>query len=144
MPAIDLGTPVERLRLLIFAPTFLMKHAFCQTESMLLFSFLFLLSCSTRPEDRLTVYPSHIFVCLLVSRCVSRGNQEGGKLPCADMHAHGLQELEDFWFTHASRVVERQHPGVSLLAQIGLCSQLEERPDTSSSGSARSIFLCGT
>ena len=59
---LDLDAPVERVRLLIFAPTFPMGHAFCLTR--LVMCFFFFLS-SLRPDIRSKEHTS--LFCLLAS-----------------------------------------------------------------------------
>src|SRR5260370_38227818 len=70
---IDLSSPVERVRLPIFATLFPIDYAFCQTRSIVFALFLSFTLSSPRPNSRSQEHISHFSACLLVSRCASRG-----------------------------------------------------------------------
>src|SRR5712692_8400322 len=77
---LDLGSPVERVRLLIFAPTFPMGHAFCPTR--LVMCFFFSLS-SLRPDVRSKEHAS--LLCLLASISLRITWEAAGLAPAREL-----------------------------------------------------------
>jgi len=73
MLILGLDSPVERVRLPLFATLFPMDHAFGQTRSIVFSLFPAFTLSSRRPDGRSKEHASHFSVRLLVSRCASRG-----------------------------------------------------------------------
>ena len=67
-------------------------------------------------------------------------DQQVRELSGADVHANGLQEVEDFWFTHARCVVKRQGPcsdSGSKLTSVARWKRCQIRPFLA----GRGVFL---
>src|SRR6266487_3391603 len=70
---LDWDSLVERVRLSIFAPWFLRDHTFCQTRSRFFSLFPPFTLSSLYADGRTKARPLYLSPCLLLSRCVSRG-----------------------------------------------------------------------